>query len=42
MTSQKPDLMSFDLPSTFEYNPANINSKVVIGLFKIRSQSRSN
>lgn len=33
MTSQKPDLMSFDLPSTFEYNPANINS-VVIGLFK--------
>ncbi|MFQ6791958.1 alanine--tRNA ligase [Thomasclavelia sp.] len=33
MTSQKPDLMAFDLPSTFEYDPANINS-VVIGLFK--------
>ena len=33
MTSQKPDLMAFDLPSTFEYDPTNIRG-VVIGLFK--------
>lgn len=33
MTSQKPDLMAFDLPSAFEYDPTNI-SGVVIGLFK--------
>ena len=33
MSSQKPDLMAFDLPSVFEYNPENINS-VVMGLFK--------
>ena len=33
MASQKPDLMAFDLPSNFEYDPTNINS-VVIGLFK--------
>ncbi len=33
MTSQKPDLMAFDLPSTFEYDPTNIKG-VVIGLFK--------
>lgn len=33
MASQKPDLMAFDLPSNFEYDPNNINS-VVIGLFK--------
>lgn len=33
MASQKPDLMSFDLPSSFEYDPANING-IVIGLFK--------
>lgn len=33
MTSQKPDLMAFDLPSSFEYDPTNIRG-VVIGLFK--------
>lgn len=33
MASQKPDLMAFDLPSSFEYDPTNIKS-VVIGLFK--------
>lgn len=33
MACQKPDLMAFDLPSTFEYDPTNING-VVIGLFK--------
>ena len=33
MASQKPDLMSFDLPSSFEYDPAKING-IVIGLFK--------
>ena len=33
MASQKPDLMAFDLPSTFEYDPTNING-VVIGIFK--------
>lgn len=33
MASQKPDLMAFDLPSTFEYDPKVITS-VVIGLFK--------
>lgn len=33
MASQKPDLMLFDLPSSFEYDPTNING-IVIGLFK--------
>lgn len=33
MSAQKPDLMAFDLPSTFEYNPCVCNG-VVIGLFK--------
>ena len=33
MASQKPDLMAFDLPSTFEYDPANLKG-VVLGLFK--------
>lgn len=33
MTSQKPDLMAFDLLSSFEYDPTNIRG-VVIGLFK--------
>lgn len=33
MASQKPDLMAFDLPSSFNYDPANIDAKV-IGLFK--------
>jgi alanyl-tRNA synthetase (EC 6.1.1.7) len=33
MASQKPDLMAFDLPSVFDYNPSR-SSGVVIGLFK--------
>lgn len=33
MASQKPDLMAFDLPSTFIYDPASIKA-VVIGIFK--------
>ncbi|MFV0394728.1 MAG: alanine--tRNA ligase [Coprobacillaceae bacterium] len=33
MASQKPDLMAFDLPSSFDYDPS-ISSGVVIGLFK--------
>lgn len=33
MASQKPDLMAFDLPSSFNYDPTNIEAKV-IGLFK--------
>lgn len=33
MASQKPDLMAFDLPSTFDYNPQPIEG-VIIGLFK--------
>lgn len=33
MTSQKPDLMAFDLPSSFTYDPTPIKAKV-IGLFK--------
>jgi alanyl-tRNA synthetase len=33
MASQKPDLMAFNLPSVFDYNPSR-SSGVVIGLFK--------
>ncbi|RHS92212.1 alanine--tRNA ligase [Erysipelatoclostridium sp. AM42-17] len=33
MTSQKPDLMAFDLPSSFTYDPSPVKA-VVIGLFK--------
>lgn len=33
MASQKPDLMAFDLPSTFDYDP-DITTGLVIGIFK--------